>query len=418
MATRRVGDSRRLAEGDLLKRLWRYLQRYQLYLWGREVIGAVCGVWPKFKGGVVSLHAAGSSRGRVLISYDNQGLLCKLRGLPIPTSHPQFLKTMLMAQTFVDLGYDVDVIHCENQKFIPWKPYDIIVDTRVNLQRLQPYLPSTCIKILHCDTAQIVYQNYAEMGRILAFQQRNGRTVPPNRLESPHLGVEYADYLTTCGNDFTLKTYGYADKPMFRLPMVVQQMWPWPEQKNFDVARHRFLWFGSRGMVHKGLDLVLEAFMKLPDCQLTIVGPVQDEPEFVDVYRKALFHTPNIRCVGWLDKSSEEFRMVLEQSIAHIFPSCSEAGAAVVLETMAAGVIPVVSYESSIDVEDFGFLLEDSSIETIIRQVREITGRSAAELRRRAKRAWEAAHNNHTPEKFERSYRETMEMILAKHGKR
>ncbi len=88
------------------------------------------------------------------------------------------------------------------------------------------------------------------------------------------------------------------------------------------------------------------------------------------------------------------------------------------LETMAAGVIPVVSYESSIDVEDFGFLLEDSSIETIMRQVREITGRSAAELRRRAKRAWEAAHNNHTPEKFERSYRETMEMILAKHGKR
>jgi glycosyltransferase involved in cell wall biosynthesis len=402
----------------VLKRLWRYMQRYQLYLWGREVIAAVRRIWPQFRGGVVSLHAAGSPHGHVLISYDNHGLLCKMRGQPIPTSHPQFLKTIIMAQTFVDLGYDVDVIHCENQRFIPWKPYDIMVDTRLNLQRLQPYLPSTCIKILHCDTAQIVYQNAAEMGRMLAFQRRKGLTVPPNRLETPHLGVEHADYLTTCGNEFTVNTYTYADKPIFRLPMVVQQMWPWPENKDFDVSRHRFLWFGSRGMVHKGLDLVLEAFARMPECQLTIVGPVRNEPEFVNVYRKELFHTPNITYVGWLDKSSEEFRIVLEQSLAHVFPSCSEAGAAAVVETMAAGVIPVVTYEASIDVENFGFLLEDASIETIMRQVREIAAMSVDELRRRAKKAWEAAHNNNTPEKFERSYRATIEMILAKHGRR
>ena len=205
----------------MLKRLWRYLQRYQLYLWGREVIAAIRRIWPQFHGGVVSLHAAGSPHGHVLISYDNHGLLCKMRGQPIPTSHPQFLKTIIMAQTFVDLGYDVDVIHCENQRFIPWKPYDIMVDTRLNLQRLQPYLPSTCIKILHCDTAQIVYQNAAEMGRMLAFQRRKGLTVPPNRLETPHLGVEHADYLTTCGNEFTVNTYTYADKPIFRLGLII-----------------------------------------------------------------------------------------------------------------------------------------------------------------------------------------------------
>ena len=110
--------------------------------------------------------------------------------------------------------------------------------------------------------------------------------------------------------------------------------------------------------------------------------------------------------------------MVLEQSLAHVFPSCSEAGAAAVVETMAAGVIPVVTYEASIDVENFGFLLEDASIETIMRQVREIAAMSADDLRRRAKKAWEAAHNNNTPEKFSRSYRATIEMILAKHGRR
>lgn len=402
----------------MLKRIRRYLQRYQGYLWMRELVPAVYGVRRQFHGGVISLHAAGNPRGNVLISYDNGGLLCKMRGKPIPTSHPQYYKTMVMAQTFVDIGYDVDVIHCENHKFVPWKSYDVVVDTRFNLQRLASYLPSSCIKILHCDTAQLVFQNVAEMTRVLALQDRKGVTLPLNRLEIPHLGVEQADYLTTCGNEFTINTYAYSGKPIFRLPMVAQKMWPWPETKDFDVSRHRFLWFGSRGMVHKGLDLVLEAFAQVPECQLTIVGPVHDEPEFVAVYRRELFHTSNIKCVGWLDKSSEDFKTILEQSVAHVSPSCSEAGAAAVIETMAAGVIPLVTHEASIDVENFGVLLQNASIETIIRQVREIAAMPADELGRRAKKAWEIAHCNHTPERFERAYRETMEMILVKHGKR
>lgn len=402
----------------MLKRLRRYLQRYQWYLWIRELVPAVCGVRWQFHGGVISLHAAGNPLGNVLISYDNGGLLCKMQGKPIPTSHPQYYKTMVMAQTFVDIGYDVDVIHCENHKFVPWKAYDVVVDTRFNLQRLASYLPSSCIKILHCDTAQLVFQNVAEMTRVLALQRRKGVTLPLNRLEIPHLGVEQADYLTTCGNEFTMNTFAYSGKPIFRLPMLAQRMWPWPETKDFDVLRNRFLWFGSRGMVHKGLDLVLEAFAQMPECQLTIVGPVHDEPEFVDIYRKELLHTPNIKCVGWLDKSSEDFRTILEHSIAHVFPSCSEAGAAAVIETMAGGVIPLVTHEASIDVENFGVLLQDASVETIVRQVREIAAMPADELVRRAQKAWEAAHCNHTPERFERAYRETMEMILAKHGKR
>ncbi|MCC2641108.1 MAG: hypothetical protein K0S45_1521 [Nitrospira sp.] len=401
----------------MLKRIRRYLQRFQLVLWCREVIRAIRDVARQFRGGVVSLRAAGVSKGNVLISYDNQGLICQGRGQVIPSSHPQFYKTIVMAQTFLHMGYDVDVIHTENQKFIPWKSYDVMVDVRFNLQRLQPYLPSNCLKIFHCDTAQIVYQNMAEMGRILALQKRRGVTVPANRLETPHLGVDHADYLTTCGNEFTISTYAYSGKPIFRLPMLVQKMWPWPEAKDFEASRNRFLWFGSRGMVHKGLDLVLEAFAQMPECQLTVVGPVLEEPEFVNIYRKELFHTPNIKLVGWLDNYSDEFQILLNQSVAHVFPSCSEAGAAAVVETMAAGLIPLVTYEASVDVENFGVLLEDASIETIMRHVREIASMSGEVLRCKAKKSWETAHRNNTTEKFERAYRSTIEMILAKHNK-
>ena len=109
-----------------------------------------------------------------------------------------------------------------------------VIDTRFNLQRLRPYLPPSCIKILHCDTAQTLYQNLGEISRVLALQNRRGVTVPLNRLETPHLGVEHADYLTTCGNEFTINTFRYSGKPIFRLPMVAQKMWPWPGTKDFE----------------------------------------------------------------------------------------------------------------------------------------------------------------------------------------
>lgn len=406
-----------MGTGKMLGKAGRYLQRYQPYLYLREVMRAFGSVGKQFRGGVTSLMPIGSPKGNVLISYDNRGLGEKLRGGAVPTSHPQFFKTIVMAQTFLDLGYSVDVIHCENQKFVPWKPYDVVVDTRFNLQRLHKWFPPGCIKILHCDTAHIVFQNAAEMNRMLDLQKRKGVTVPANRLESLHMGVEYADYLTTCGNEFTMKTYGYADKPIFRLPIPAQRMWPWPYDKDFDVCRRRFLWFGSRGMIHKGLDLVLEAFLEMPEVHLTIVGPVQDEPEFVDLYRNELFHTTNISLVGWLDNTGPEFKALLDQSVAHVFPSCSEAGAACVLESMAGGVIPLVTYEASVDVEDFGELLSGASVEQIKEGVRAIASMPTEELQHRAKRAWEYVHVNNTPENFTKVYRATVEMILAKHGK-
>ena len=397
--------------------LKRYLQRFETYLFLREAIASLAYTKKQFYGGVISLKANGHARGNVLICYANQGLIMMSRGLPVPTSHEQYWKTIAMAQTFVDLGYHVDVIHTQNQQFIPWKRYDVVVDTRFNLERLNPYLDSKCIKILHCDTAHIVFHNAAEMNRILDLQERKGVTIPPNRFERPNLGVEYADYITTCGNEFTIRTYRYAKKPIYRLPITVDLMWPWPGEKDFDLCRRQFVWFASRGMVHKGLDLVLEAFTDLPEYQLAVVGPVEDEPEFVKLYHKELHHRTNIKLIGWMDKEQPEFKQLLDRSVAHIFTSCSESGAACVLETMGAGVIPVVNYESSVDVDDFGILLKSASIEDIKEGVRMVGAMPADELKRRARKAWKKVQNCYTRERFAESYRALLTTLLERHGK-
>ena len=45
-------------------------------------------------------------------------------------------------------------------------------------------------------------------------------------------------------------------------------MHPSPEGKDFEVCRPHFMWLGSRGFVHKGLDVVLEAFSEMPELAL------------------------------------------------------------------------------------------------------------------------------------------------------
>jgi glycosyltransferase involved in cell wall biosynthesis len=401
----------------MIERLKRYLQRFEIYLFLREAIASLAYTKKQFYGGVISLKSNGHARGNVLICYANQGLIMMSRGLPVPTSHEQYWKTIAMAQTFVDLGYNVDVIHTQNQQFIPWKDYDVVVDTRFNLERLHPYLSSNCIKILHCDTAHIVFHNAAEMNRILDLQARKGVTIPPNRFERPNLGVEYADYITTCGNEFTIGTYRYSRKPIYRLPITVDLMWPWPEGKDFDLCRRQFVWFASRGMVHKGLDLVLEAFTELPDYRLSIIGPVEDEPEFVKLYHKELYDQPNIKLIGWMDKEKPEFKRLLDCSAAHIFTSCSESGAACVLETMGAGVIPIVNYESSVDVDDFGILLKSASIEDIREGIRMVGTMPVDELKRRARKAWQKVQTCYTRERFAESYRALLTTLLERHSK-
>jgi glycosyltransferase involved in cell wall biosynthesis len=363
---------------------------------------------------MISLKSERASRGNVLVSFMNEGFFLK-PSQPIPNDHISYWKTVQMADTFRELGYSVDIIHHRNLKFLPQKDYSVVVDTRHNLERIAPFLDKKCVKIMHLDTAHILFHNAAEANRLLALQQRRKVTLAPSRHEIPNLGIEHADCATTCGNEFTISTFRYANKPIYRLPVPVSVSCPWPTGKSFEACRKRFFWFASYGMVHKGLDLVLEAFAKMPGFHLTVCGPVEKEPAFVQAYRKELYHTPNIQTIGWLNTDSEQFRTLTETCVAHVYTSCSEGGGACVLETMHMGLIPLVSYETSVDVHDFGVMLKSASIEDIQDGVRIIAEMPAVELERRARKAWGFARENHTRNKFAEAYRKTVETIIARH---
>jgi hypothetical protein len=395
------------------------LRNHRLYAWARDIrdglryIGTRLHETSSPHRRVISLEPSAPSRGHVLLSYVIDPFLTP--GRVLSNAHTNQWESLQIAKTFLDLDYSVDVISWHNYEFVPTKDYAVFIGHRINFDRIAPRLDRRCIKIMHIATAHWLFHMASQYQRHLALQERKGVSLPIQRPLSPNRAIEQADCATILGNEFTLSTYRYAAKPLYPVPISTVTLYPWPETKNFERCRTRFLWFGSDGFVHKGLDLALEAFTEMPDCHLTICGPIDREPDFQRVYSRELYHTPNIETVGWVDVSSSKFLEVTNECIGLIYPSCSEGQCGAVVTCLHTGLIPIISYESGVDVEGFGFLLRHCQIDEIKASIRMVANLPAEELKRRARKAWEFARAHHTRDKFAEEYRRAIAAIIVAH---
>jgi glycosyltransferase involved in cell wall biosynthesis len=196
--------------------------------------------------------------------------------------------------------------------------------------------------------------------------------------------------------------------------LCTNTVYPSPEGKDLEAARRNFMWLGSHGFVHKGLDLVLEAFAAMPDLKLHVCGPISDEPAFEKAFDRELHHTPNIETVGWVDIAGERFRELAGRCIGLVYPSCAEGASGNVLTCMQAGMIPVISYPSCVDMSTGnGLQIRDLSVEAVRERVVELAGLPAGRLGELAMRAWRFAREHHTHERFREEYRKAVECALA-----
>ncbi len=363
---------------------------------------------------VVTLEPEGKVRGRVLFSYVIDPFLIP-EGQPMPYSHTHFWESWTMARTYVDLGYRVDAMSWKNQGWMPTETYDIFIDVRLNMQRLAPAMPPSTVKILHADTAHFTYHNPAQERRRQDLQRRRGVSLANDKTLPENAAVEHADLVTLLGNKFTQSTYAFAGKPMFRIPISVPFEYPDINDKDFSTVRRRFLWFGSSGLVHKGLDLVLEAFAGLGnDYHLTVRGPVHREKDFERAYCRELYQTPNIHTHGWIDVSGAEFLELARETCGLVYPSCSEGGGGSVLTCMHAGIIPLINHEVSVDMDAARNVeLKDCTVEGIRKAVVELASRPATELAEMSQKARDFARRRHTKEVFAASYRRFAEELVS-----
>lgn len=364
---------------------------------------------------VVRLQPDRPPNGTVLLSWDVTpfGEASRLPGATVPPIDKDCVR---VARAFLDLGFSVEVVDVRNRAFHPRKPYVMFAGHRMNFDRLAGELPKTCIKIACLDTAHWVFHNQATYRRQFELQQRKGVTVAGSQcLIEPDLAIEHADYAVIYGNNWTMDTYRYAKVPLFCVPRFTGAALNRPEEKDPNACRRRYLWLADQGIVHRGLDLALDAFAAMPEYELYVCGPIEREKEFVKAYYRELYRTANIHPIGSVDVMGAGFQEIANRCIGIVFPSCSEAQAVPVITAMHAGLLPLVSEEAGIDVDEYGVVFANHDVTTIQEAVRRVSGLSTDCLREMARKAWGHARENHTSEHFSRVFKQIVLGIMEKH---
>ncbi len=351
-------------------------------------------------------------KGTVLVSYIIDPFLCKNED-EISQHHTHDWESFQMVKTFLDKGYHVDVISYLNGKFIPEKQYKYFISARTNLERIAKNLNPDCKIVSHLDTAHWILNNQSAYSRLLSLKERKGVCLSNIKMVEANLAIENSDCATILGNEYTINSYKYAKKSIYRIPISVPEVYDFDDQKDFSSAKNNYLWFGSSGFVHKGLDLVLEAFEKLPDHKLTVCGPIDEEKAFVKAYHDHLYNMPNIHTHGWIDVKSPEFLNICRNCIGLVYPTCAEGGGGSVITCMHAGLIPIISYESSVDIGTNGIVLKENTIEKIKQSVMKLSGHSPDELHQLSKSTWKFVNKTHTRAIFTKTYNEFVTNILG-----
>ncbi len=362
---------------------------------------------------MISLEPEGTPRGRVLLAHYLPGRLTSADDAE-SRAHNVFVEVRALPNIFLRLGYGVDLISYLNPKFKPRRHYDLFLGDLTYFEQTAARLNSDCIKVVHLNFTHWLYNNAASLRRLQEVQSRRRVSLPSYKALVMNRAIETADCATLLGNEFAYETYAFAGKRIFQVPNPMTVAFPWIANKDFKACRNRFLWMGGFGFVHKGLDLVLEAFAQMPDMHLTVCGNIGSDVHFSRAFHRELYETPNIHTHGWIDIAGPDFAEIVRRSAALVYPTCADVCCGTVVNCMAAGLVPLASREAGLDIPpEAGIVLRANSVEAVAASVRQIAGMPAHSLETMARKAWTSAHETYSHDRYERVVTDVLETILA-----
>lgn len=335
-------------------------------------------------------------------------------------SHTNFFEAQSWAKILDDLGYNVDIVDFRNTKKINLSKYDLIcgfgdvfqkIFESINHKNIQTIYYGTGMHVCHQNTISLkrVKDVYIKKGVWLG---KSARFVEKTWTHQTVL----VDGIIALGNEVCANSYRkYYDGMVYALPA------PFYETQNGEnIIRQRdssskqhYLWFGSSGLIHKGLDLCLDYFSQNQDIFLHICGPIENEKEFIDVYKKELLESPNIVLHGFIDIASKEFENILSMCSFTIFPSCSEGGCVSTLTTIGnGGLVPIITKETTIET-GHEIWIEGFNYESIEKAIKQSQALSFEDIKEVQYSNLEFVKTNHTQEIYYQQLKTNIQKILG-----
>lgn len=349
-----------------------------------------------FQRPIINLYKKDFSR-KVLISYSTYHFKKKSYA-----SHSNYQESHIIATVFDELGYQVDIVNNNRLTDVCLSDYQVVFGEGLPLFQALKATPrpltiyyGTGSHPFHCTE-----QSYKRL--ITFFKQYNYLALSSMRTSDSRWGVaaSLADTVICIGNSDTQETFTERGvKSVFPIDPTFHQRSDalnLRKQKDFSSCRQSMLWFGSYGLLHKGLDLAVEAFRNKPDWTLHVCGYTPNEKDFLN----ALALPSNVIVHGFIDVFSDSFATLANQCGFVILPSCSEGTATAVITAVGNGaMIPVVTKECGYDIDGAGFTIELNT-EDIVRQLNELETIDLVVLKQMAATAQNSAIARYTIENY------------------
>ena len=347
----------------------------------------------------------------VLISYIIHPFLYK--NLYI---HTNAQEALTIADVFNTLGFNIDICQFTLASNLNYKKYNCIFGFGTPLTN-SFYQNTSAIKIYYGTGMHIDYQNNSTISRIKevykkkgVFLPESGRIVPYTYLEQTSL----TDAMILLGNDTIVDTYRkYYDGPIFtqHASYFENILLKDALNKNWAQSQKNFLWFGSSGAIHKGLDLLLDVFPSFPEYHLHICGLNPQEQNFFQAYRTEL-NAQNIHNYGFINTQSSIYKNLINKCAYVILPSCSEGQATSVLSVMCNGLIPVITECCGIDMQDFTFKIHALNSNGIISAIDNLKKLAPNECANLASKCLNFTRQRHSIQSYKQELMQNLSKIL------
>ncbi len=240
--------------------------------------------------------------------------------------------------------------------------------------------------------------------------ERRGFLLPPDRPVSPKEEYAYhvSDGIICLGSEQAKENF--PDFPRaYNVENSVHPIdWRGSEEKDFAAGRRHLLFWSGSGNMHKGLDLLLEAFTGT-DLELHVCQSIS--PGFAEVFEREL-HLPNIHLYGYLPRRQRSFKELIRRCNWVISASCAEGQSRSVLECMGYGLIPLVPTITYIEPDGFGIDLGEVTLDRLREAIREAAVMPIDECRRQSQVAQETVSTRFAPEKFVAQFRDAVREIV------
>ncbi len=343
------------------------------------------------------------------------------RGLDL--SHTNMVEAMEIAKIFRDLNYNVDIADYDYEGYLNYHKYNFIFGFGEPFVRSFYGRKSEIISVYYATGMSISTQNSNGLRRVEDFFRRKKVYLPSSaRLYEKAWTIQSTlpDAIITLGNETAKESFEkISNKKIFLLNPSFIKLYDYNdiiEARDYDDAKKNFLWFASSGMIHKGLDLLLDIFREFKNLHLHICGPVDDEPGFKEVYKNE-FSLPNIHYYGFISVKEALFKELITKCASVVYPSSSEGGSPAVLNVCGnGGMVPIVSREATVDVNGYGYILRTNDINEIKDMIVMISESDNTALKEKGELGGKIISEKHTLKKFSDSLRGIIIDIINNNG--